>query len=112
MSPASSMNTSSTFNTFIQSLPSARSLPGILEGSKNQTSAKTWKEPKFSPKLISDQRLVHYLQTIREVNFKNNHKHTEKTKLLNASRFRFRANHSSTLQCMWLADYVVIYFNS
>jgi hypothetical protein len=31
-------------------------------------------------------------------------KDIEERRLLNASQFGFRARHSTTLQCMWLAD--------
>jgi hypothetical protein len=65
MSPASIKKTSYTFNTFIQSLPSAWSLPGTLEGGKGHNSAETQQRPKISPKFTSDQKpLVHYGQTI------------------------------------------------
>jgi hypothetical protein len=39
-------------------------------------------------------------------------KHTDKRNLLNASQFGFRADHSSTLQCIRLADHVTINFNN
>jgi hypothetical protein len=74
MSPASSKKTSCAFNTFIQPLPSAWSLPGTLKGSRNHNSAETRKRPKISLKPTSDQPLVHYGQTIWEADFKNNPK--------------------------------------
>jgi hypothetical protein len=36
----------------------------------------------------------------------------EETNLLNAVQFGFRADHSTTLQYMRLADYVTLHFNS
>jgi hypothetical protein len=38
--------------------------------------------------------------------------HIEERNLLNASQFGFRARHSTTLQCMRLADHVTLYFNN
>jgi hypothetical protein len=45
------MKTSSAFNTFIQSLPSAWSLPCTVEIGKNLNSAETRQEPKFPQNL-------------------------------------------------------------
>jgi hypothetical protein len=42
---ASFKKTSSAFNTFIQSLPLAWSLPSTLEGGKNRNCAKTLQRP-------------------------------------------------------------------
>jgi hypothetical protein len=39
-------------------------------------------------------------------------KHVEETNLLNASQFGFRADHSTTLQCMRLADHITLNFNN
>jgi hypothetical protein len=39
-------------------------------------------------------------------------KHIEERNLLNAGQFGFRANHSTTLQCMRLADHITINFNN
>jgi hypothetical protein len=39
-------------------------------------------------------------------------KDTGKENLLNASQFDFRADHSTTLQCMGLADHVALNFNN
>jgi hypothetical protein len=61
---ASSKKTSCAFITFIQSLPSAWSLLGILEGGKNRNSVETRQRSKISPKFMSDQPLVHYGQSI------------------------------------------------
>jgi hypothetical protein len=69
-----SKETSCAFNTFIQSLILAWSLPNILEGGKNHNYAETRQRLKISPKFSSDQHLVHYRQTIREAYFKNNPK--------------------------------------
>jgi hypothetical protein len=48
------------FNTFIQSLPSAWSLPGTLEGAKIITLMIPGKDPKF----MSDQPPAQYRQII------------------------------------------------
>jgi hypothetical protein len=39
-------------------------------------------------------------------------RHIGERNLLNASQFGFRARHSTTLQCMRLADHVTLHFNS
>jgi hypothetical protein len=39
-------------------------------------------------------------------------KHTEERKLLNASQFGFRADHSTTLQYMRVADHFTLKFNN
>jgi hypothetical protein len=62
MSPASS-KTSCAFNTFIQSLLSAWSLPGTLVGGKNYNSAETRQRPYISIRLGSDQHLIRSLMT-------------------------------------------------
>jgi hypothetical protein len=64
MSPASSKKTSCAFNTFIQPLLWAWSLPGTVEESKNHKSAEAHQGPRIFPKLMSDQPLVHYGQSI------------------------------------------------
>jgi hypothetical protein len=71
MSPASSKKTSCVFNTVIQSLPSARSILGSLQGGKNYNSAETRQISNISPKFTSSEPLVHYGQTIWEADFKN-----------------------------------------
>jgi hypothetical protein len=38
--------------------------------------------------------------------------HIGERNLLNASQFDFRARHSTTLQCMRLADHVTLHFNN
>jgi hypothetical protein len=39
-------------------------------------------------------------------------RHIGEKNLLNASQFGFRARHSTTLQCLRLADYVILIFNN
>jgi hypothetical protein len=39
-------------------------------------------------------------------------RHIGKRNVLNASQFGFRARHSTTLQCMRLADHVTLHFNN
>jgi hypothetical protein len=85
---ASSKMTSCAFNTFIQSLPSAWSLPGTFEGIKKHNSAKTWQRPTISPKFMPDQPLVHYRKTEKLI-LRSVQKHTDERNLLNASQFGF-----------------------
>jgi hypothetical protein len=54
MSQEPSKKTSCSFNACVWSLPSTTSLPGILEGSQNDSSAKAWQNPKISRKFTSD----------------------------------------------------------
>jgi hypothetical protein len=49
MSPASSKKSFCAFYIFIQSVSSAWSLPGTLEGSKNCNSGETQQRPKITP---------------------------------------------------------------
>jgi hypothetical protein len=44
--------------------------------------------------------------------FKFLQKHIDERGLLNTSQFGFRARHSTTLQCMRLADHVTLNFNN
>jgi hypothetical protein len=104
--------TSCAFNTFIQSLPSAWSFPGTLEGSKNHNFAETRLRPQISTKFTSDQPLVHYGQTIWEADFKNNPKIHWGRKHTKCKAAWLRADHSTTLQCTGLADHVTLNFNS
>jgi hypothetical protein len=68
MSPASSKKTSCAFNTFMQSLASASSLPGILQSGKSHNSAETQQRSKiyarstFCP-LRENYRLYGYTRT-------------------------------------------------
>jgi hypothetical protein len=62
------------FNTLIQSLFWAWSLPSTLEKSKNHNSAEAQQGPRIFPELMSDQPLVHYGKTIWEAEFKNDPK--------------------------------------
>jgi hypothetical protein len=39
-------------------------------------------------------------------------KYNDERGLLNASQFGFRAHHSTTLQCMRLADHITLNFNN
>jgi hypothetical protein len=112
--PASYEKISCAFNIFIQSLPSASSLPGTLEGNKIHKSAETRQRPKMSSKFMSDQFLVHYEQTIWQADFKNNQNtHTEERNRLSASQFVFRADYSCYGMALGLAyayDYYLHYY--
>jgi hypothetical protein len=87
MSPAST-KTSCAFNTFIQSLSSAWSFPGTLEGGKNHNSAETWQRPKISPNLCPIS-ILSTMGKLFELILRTTQKHTEERRLLNASQFEF-----------------------
>jgi hypothetical protein len=80
----------------------------------------SWKEAKIiillkpgkDPKFTFHQPLVHYGQIIGDADFKNNPKYPEERLSLNASQFGFRADHSTTLQCMRLEDHVTLNFDN
>jgi hypothetical protein len=92
-------------------LSSAWSLSGILEGTKNHNSFETQQGHNFSPKLASNQPLVHHRQRTYEADFKSNTKHAEERNLLNASQLGFRAHHSTTIRCIGLTDHVTLNFD-
>jgi hypothetical protein len=112
MSPASSKKTSYVFSKFIQSLPSAWSLPGTLEGSKNHTLPEPGKDPKFPQKLSPISLLSTTGKLSEKLTLRTIQKHTEERNLLNASQFGFRADHSTTLQCLRQAGHVALNFNN
>jgi hypothetical protein len=97
MCPASSKNTSCIFNTFIQPLPLAWSLPGRLEGGKNCNCAETQQRPKISTKSMSDQPLAHTGKLFEKLILRTIQKHTEERNLLNSSHFGFPADHIMTI---------------
>jgi hypothetical protein len=83
-----------------------------------------WKEAKVItlPKPDRDPRFPQFLRPIsllsttgklfEKVILKFLQKHMDERGLLNASQFGFRARHSTTLQCMRLADHVTLNLNN
>jgi hypothetical protein len=67
--------------------------------------------PKF-PKNVRAIRLLPSRANVLRKLFYKLSKHIGGRNLHNASRFSFRARHSTTLQCMRLADHVTIKFNN
>jgi hypothetical protein len=84
----------------------------------------SWKEAKVvalpkphkDPKLPKNLRPISILpltgKLFEKVILQTVQKHIRESHLLNASQFGFRAGHSSTLQCMRLADYVTLSFSN
>jgi hypothetical protein len=83
-----------------------------------------WKEAKVitlpetgkDPKILKNLRPISLLSTtgklFEKVILKLLQKHIDERGLLNASQFGFRARHSTTLQCMRLADHVTLNLNN
>jgi hypothetical protein len=76
-------------------------------GSENHNCVETRQRLRISPKLSSDQPLVHYGLILRTVQ-----KHYEKINFPNTSQCGFLADHSTALQCMKLEDHVILNFNN
>jgi hypothetical protein len=70
------------------------------------------KEPKFLRKLRPISLLSKTGKLFEKVILKIPQRHVETKKLLKANRFGFRTRHSTTLQCMRLADHVTLNFNN
>jgi hypothetical protein len=73
-------------------------------------------KPSKDPKFLQNLRLISLLSTtgklFEKVILEIVQRHIGNWKLLNASQFDFRARHSTTLQCMRLADHVTLNFNN
>jgi hypothetical protein len=70
------------------------------------------KNPKFPQALRPISLLLSLGKLFEKVILQIVQKHVRARHLLNASQFGFRARHSTTLQCMRLADYVTLNFNN
>jgi hypothetical protein len=73
---------------------------------------KAGKDPKLPQNLHSISLLSTTGKLFEKVILKIVQRHTENRKLLNANQFGFRTRHSTTLQCMRLADHVTLNFNN
>jgi hypothetical protein len=70
------------------------------------------KDPKFPQNLRPISLLCPKGKVFEKVILQTAQRHIEEGNLLNASQFGFRARHSTTLQCMRLADHVTLHFNN
>jgi hypothetical protein len=86
--------------------------PTSWEEAKTTTLPKPGKDPKISPNLHPISLLSTKGKLFEKLILKAIQKHTEERNLLNESQFGFRAYHSTTLQCMRLADRVILNFNN
>jgi hypothetical protein len=111
MPQAHSKATIGSPNSFIPSLPSAVSYSKSLEA-KVMTLPKPGKDPKFPQNLHPINLLSTRGQLFEKLILKVLQKHIEERGLPNASQFYFRARHSTTLECVKLADHVTLNFNN
>jgi hypothetical protein len=76
----------------------------------------TLPKPGILPKFPQNLRPISLLSTtgklFEKLILKFLQKHIDERGLLNASQFGFRARHSTTLQCMRLADHITLNFNN
>ncbi|PNF41415.1 hypothetical protein B7P43_G14387 [Cryptotermes secundus] len=86
--------------------------PNTWKEAKIITLPKPGKDPKFPQNLRPISLLSTTGKLFEKAILKFLHKHIEERDLLNASQFGFRARHSTTLQCMRLADHVTLNFNN
>jgi hypothetical protein len=110
-------------NECLRHLPKRTRVHLILSFQLNHFPA-PWKEAKFItlPKPGKDLTFPQNLRPIgllsttaklyEKLILRTIQKHTEEINLLNASQFGFRADHSTTLQCMMLADHITLNFNN
>jgi hypothetical protein len=73
---------------------------------------KPGKDPKFPQNLRLISLLPSMGKVFEKVVLEIVKRHIGERNLLNASQFGFRARHSTTLQCMRLADHVTLHFNN
>jgi hypothetical protein len=115
MSLTSSKNTSCAFNTFIQSLRRLGHFLASWKEAKIIPLPKSGKVLKLPPPpnyfrsffFVPSGQSIFWKLIIRTIQ-----KHNEERNLLNARQFCFRADHSTTLQCMRLADHVTLNVNN
>jgi hypothetical protein len=83
-----------------------------LEGSESGSLTETSKDPKFPQNLRPISLLSSTGKVFGKFILEIVQRHMGERLLLNASQFGFRARHSTTLQCMRLADHVALHFNN
>jgi hypothetical protein len=83
-----------------------------LKEAKVVTLPKPGKDPQFSQNLPQISLLPLTGKVFEKVISEIVKRHIGERKLLNASQFGFRARHSTTLQCMRLADHVTLNLNN
>jgi hypothetical protein len=104
MSPASSKNTSCTFNIFniFNHCIRLGHFPALWKEAEIITLPIPGKDPKFPPNL----RLISFLfitgKLSEKVILRTIQKHTGDRNLINESQFDFRAHHIMTFQCITL----------
>jgi hypothetical protein len=86
--------------------------PASWKEAKVVALPKPGKNPKFSKNLCPISLLPSTGKLFEKVILQIGQKHKREKYLLNASQFGFRARHSTTLQCMRLADHVTLNFNN
>jgi hypothetical protein len=82
-----------------------------LEGSKSDSLTKARQGPEIPSKFTTNKPPIHNGKLFEKFIHKLIQSHLEVNNLLNANQFEFRARHSTTLQCMRLADHVTLNFN-
>jgi hypothetical protein len=85
--------------------------PTSWKEAKVATLPKPGKDPKF-PQNLHPISLLSSTGSIWKGYFRNCKGHIGENNLLNASQFGFCTRHSTTLQCMRLADHVTLHFNN
>jgi hypothetical protein len=68
--------------------------------------------PEFYGNLISIRLLPTTTKLFEKLMLKTTRKHVVKRNLLNARQFAFRADHSTMLECMTVADHVILNFSN
>jgi hypothetical protein len=86
--------------------------PAPWKEAKIVTLPKPGKDPKFLLNLSSIRLLSTTGKLFEKLILKTIQTYDEERNLLNASQFGFRADHSTTLQCMRREDHVTLNFNS
>jgi hypothetical protein len=86
--------------------------PNPWKEAKVITLPKPGKDPKFSQNLRPISLLSTTGKLFEKVILQLLQEHIDERGLLNARQFGFRALHSTTLQCMRLADHITLNFNN
>jgi hypothetical protein len=91
---------------------SAFSFPKSWNEAKIITLLKPGKDPKLPQNLRSIRILYTTGKLFEKVIIKILQRHIDERNLRNANQFEFRANHSTTLQCMMLRGHITLNFNN